>query len=243
MNDKLMDKKDTNLALGLGAIGKGFEEPVEQENLIIPRAKLVQGLPKEMAEMPEHVKPGMIINSLTKEILPNVFIPIFKFTNFIRFNARKKEEEGFDPAYGPGELIWRSDDPKDPRVMAETKFGPDGEKPIATTFWNFFSYFPGVPMPIIVSFSKSSFKTGKELFSLARFAANQQYPNMFNSQYKLTSAFKENEQGAFYLLKVAGAGRVEDKNDLQLCDVWYDSFKSQAIKMDESNLASEEEQK
>ncbi len=117
---------------------RGFEGGVDQEDLIIPRAKLIQALSPELAEGVEGIKIGSIINSLTKEILAQDFIPIFTFKNFIRFNPRSKDDPNFDSDYEPGAVIWKSVDPMDPRVKEQTKFGPNGEKPVAITFINFF---------------------------------------------------------------------------------------------------------
>lgn len=185
------------------ATGRGFEEPTDNEDLIIPRAKLLQALSPEVQD--DGMQQGLIINSLTKEVLPSTFIPIYKFTQWIRFNAVKKTDPGFDPAYEPKEIIWRSNDPSDERVIAEGAFGENGELPKATKFLNFLAYFPEMetPMPVILSFSKSSFRTGKELISLAKFAGG----DMFGRQYKLSSIQKENELGKFYVLKIAPAGK------------------------------------
>ncbi|WP_348260365.1 hypothetical protein, partial [Salmonella enterica] len=68
---------------------RGFESGITQEDLIIPRAKLIQALSPEITEG-LGVRPGDIINSLTKEVLPDEFIPVFMFKNFIRFNPRSK---------------------------------------------------------------------------------------------------------------------------------------------------------
>lgn len=219
------------------SVGRGFEEPTDKDQLIIPRAKLLQALSPEVQD--DKMSQGLIINSLTKEVLPEVFIPIFKFTTYIRFNPRDKKSPAFDPAFDPGAVLWRSNDPSDPKVRRETQFGPNGEKPLATTFLNFFSYFPGVPMPVVVSFFSSSYKEGKRLYSLARFGSNQQYPDMFCKKYKLTSVQKENDLGKFYVLQVTPTGIVEDKNDLQLCEIWYDSFSSKPVVMHEEGLNDE----
>jgi len=204
-NTELEAKKNTELSERLPE-GRGFEEPTDGEDLIIPRAKLLQALSPEVQD--DGMLQGLIINSLTKENLPEAFIPIFKFTNWIRFNAAKKTDPGFDPAFEPKEIIWRSTDPTDQRVIDESGFGPNGELPLATKFLNFLSYFPDMemPMPIILSFSKSSFRAGKELLSLTKYAGG----DMFSRQYKLSAIQKENELGKFFVLKVAMDGNADE---------------------------------
>lgn len=216
-------------ALAAGSRQRGFESGITQEDLIIPRAKLIQALSPEITEG-LGVKPGAIINSLTKEVLPDEFIPVFMFKNFIRFNPRSKADPSFDPAYEPGAVIWKSTDPEDPKVVAETRFGPNGEKPIATTFLNFFSYFPGVPMPVIVSFSKTSYRAGKQLLSLAKFCGG----DMFSRKYRLTSLMETNDIGTYAVFKVVPLGSTIPE-DYILCErLWNDfSEKSRDLQIHE----------
>lgn len=202
---------------------RGFEERIDQEDLIIPRAKLIQALSPEMSEGIKDVKIGSIINSLTKDVLPEEFIPVFMFKNFIRFNPRKKDDPNFDKKYEPGAVIWKSTDPDDPKVIAETRFGANGEKPLATTFLNFFSYFPGCPMPIIVSFSKTSYKTGKQLLSLGKFCGG----DMFSRKYRLTSQMETNDVGTYAVLKVTPVGQVEP-DEFKICERLWNDFSAKA---------------
>ena len=202
---------------------RGFESGVDQEDLIIPRAKLIQALSPEMQEGLDGIKIGSIINSLTKEMLPDEFIPIFAFKNYIRFNPRSKDDPNFDPAFEPGAIIWRSSDPSDPLVQEQTKFGRNGEKPVATTFLNFFSYFPGVPMPVIVSFSKTSYRSGKQLLSLGKFCGG----DMFSRKYKLMSQMETNDIGTYAVLKVTPVGN-SSPDDFAICEKLWTDFAAKA---------------
>lgn len=200
-----------------GAPARGFESGFDQDDLIIPRAKLIQKMSPEIDDGLD-VKPGEIINSLTKEKLPDVFIPIFAFKNFIRFNPRSETDPGYDPSFEPGAIIWKTNDPNDPRVLEETKFGPNGEKPIALSFINFFSYFPGVPMPVVVSFSKTSYKAGKQLLSLARFSGG----DMFSRKYKIGSKMEEKDGAKYAVFTVAAAGEA-GQEEFNSCErLWSD---------------------
>lgn len=204
-------------------VQRGFEGGVDREDLIIPRAKLMQALSPELTEGLEGIKVGSVINSLTKEVLPQEFIPIFMFKNYIRFNPRSKDDPNFDSEFDPGAVIWKSTDPLDPKVKAEARFGPNGEKPVATTFINFFSYFPGVPMPIIVSFSKTSYKAGKNLLSLAKFCGG----DMFSRKYKLVSQMETNDIATYAVLKVAPIGDTLAE-EYTVCERLWNDFASKA---------------
>jgi len=102
---------------------RGFESGVDQQDLIIPRAKLIQALSPEMQDGLPGIKIGAIINSLTKEPLPEEFIPIFSFKNYIRFNPRSKDDPNFDSDFEPGAIIWRSADPSDPQFRRRRSSG------------------------------------------------------------------------------------------------------------------------
>ena len=232
----LVKKQEVGL-MTPGAPQRGFEVSFNQNDYVIPRAKLIQALSPEMNEGLEGVKIGSIINSLTKEILPMEFIPVFAFKNFTRFNPRSKDDPNFDPNFEPGAMIWTSVDPYDPRVLKQTKFGPNGEKPAATTFLNFFSYFPGSPMPIIISFSKSSYKSGKQLLSLAKFSRG----DMFSKKYELTSAVESNSIGTYSVLKVAALGDSSPE-EFAICEkLWKDFAGSvQDIRMDSEEEVADE---
>lgn len=218
----------------LQAKGRGFEEDTQREDLIIPRAKLLQSMSPEIQAGEKDLKVGQIINSLTKEVLPSVFIPIFKFTQWIRFNPRDPKAAGYLKDFGAGDVIWRSSDPYDARVQAEGKFGEDGSKPLATKFLNFFSYFPGVTMPVIVSFSASSFKTGKQLLSLAQFTGG----DMFSKGYALSAAKEQNDMGTFYVLKVDAKGPASPE-DFKFAERLWQDFHAKEIKVDESGAEQE----
>jgi len=238
--NEMVEKKDGMIMDPNAAPSRGFEEDsFDNDDLIIPRAKLIQALSPEMSDDDlEGIKQGMIINSLSKEQLPDEFIPIFSFKNFIRFNAKTPDAPGYDPEFEPGAIIWKSNDHRDPKVVAECGFGPNGEKPLAVTFMNFFSYFPGVPMPIIVSFSKTSYKAGKQLFSLAKFSGG----DMFSRKYKLSSVKETNDIASYFVLKVAGAGLASEDEYTIAERLWqeYSTKKKDIIVHDEEGSVTEE---
>ena len=215
--------KEPAMMTAPGAVRRGFEEPVAREDLLIPRAKLLQALSPEIVEGAEGLKVGMIVNSITKEPMPEEFIPVFKFTNWVRFNPRDSKAPNYDSAFEPGAVIWRSDDPLDPKVQEEGQFGPNGERPIATKFLNFFAYFPGSEMPVIISFSNTSYKAGKQLLSLCQFTQG----DMFSRKYRLGSKLTKNDIGSFYVLTVEPAGKVSE-TEFRTSEGLWTTFSSKA---------------
>lgn len=228
MTKELMTQNATAL---MNPNAKGFESGTDRDELVIPRAALLQALSPDVVDSqttPEgkDLKAGMLINSLTREILPDVFIPVFYFPSWVRFNPRDPKAFGYDPAFGPGDVIWRSNDRTDPRVVEEAKFGPNGETPLATMFMNFFSYFPGVQMPVVVSFSKTSIKAGKRLLSLARFSGK----DIFAQKYRLSVKKEQNDKGTYFVLGVDLAGKMDaDDMDYKTAASYWEAFHAKPI--------------
>lgn len=216
---------------------RGLEEQGSREDLIIPRAKLLEALSPEVIEDGKSFQPGLLINSVTKEILPSTFVPIFRFFNWARFNPRNSKDPNFNPDFGPGGLIWRSTDPLDARVISEGKFGPNGERPLAVKFINFFSMFPGVPMPVIVSFSSSSIKAGQQLNSMAQFSGD----DMFATSYELTAKLESNDKGTYYVLRVKKGASVKGTDTFRQAEAWYEEYKPKKIQMHEEGEETDTE--
>lgn len=213
---------------------RGFEDEVDQSDVIIPRAKLIQPTCQELAELQKsHIYGGDIINSLTKEKLPGEFIPVFVYKEYIRFNGRKKEDPDFDPAFAPGALMWRTRDKNDPRV-AQCKFGPNGEVPLGQEVMNFFCIFDGQSMPTILGFAKTSYKTGKHLYSLAKFAGGP----MFSRKYKIRTTSTTNEQGTFFVMHVDPAGEC-DPETFKMAESYFNQFavRREELKTHDENVA------
>lgn len=202
---------------------KGFESQSSQDDFEIPRAKLFHGLPTEYEDYPD-AKPGQIINNITKEVLPAVFIPIFRHIEWIKFNPRDSKDPNFDSNFDAGAVIWRSTNPQDPRVIKDGAFGPNGELPTATKFLSFLSYFPGVNMPVIVSFSKTSFKAGKQLNTMLTFNTG----DMWESKFSLSSKLTKSGQNAYYVFEIKGAGKSSEA-EIAVAENLYNTFKSKPI--------------
>lgn len=232
MTDK---KKSTDLTpsaaavpaiLGTRELGLGHEQETDQGDIEIPRAKLIQATSDE-ATSNDAIKAGAVINNLTKEILPQVFTPILMFKNYIQWNPRKKDDPNYDPAFEPGDLIFNTPNRHDPRVIEGIKFGPNGEPPKVTQYMNFLCYFVDHKMPLILSFSKSSYPAGVRLNSLTKFYGG----HMFSNKFKLSVAQRDGATGKFFVLEVAPIGVTTDE-EAAIGKAWYEKFKGATIKVD-----------
>lgn len=197
----------------------GFEGGIDRENIVIPRAKLLQGLSEEVKQDPKQFQAGMIINSVTKEALPANFIPLAQMpTSWIYFNPRDKKHKNFVPEFGQGDVVWQCSDPNDPRVKEHGEWKGD-EPPAATEYMNFLCYFEGFPIPCVLGFAKTSFRTGKEFFTMALGFGGA----MFSRKYELTSQFKQKGGNDFFMLAVRAAGRCGE-DELAIGQMLYDVF-------------------
>ena len=224
MSNEIVKPEDAG-CLAVTTIQKGFESPIHPEDLIFPRAKLIQGLSPEMQDVESAGKyrVGMIINSLTKEELPKEFIRIFFWKIWVWFNSRDiKDEENFDPHFKPGDIIWTSNDEHDPRVVEQACFGSHGEKPKAITFFNFMAHFTDITTPLVISFSKTSLKAGKQLLSMAKLSGL----DMWGCKYNLTSTMESGAGATFAIYAVSLVGRVTPE-EYNLCENLWSNFSPQ----------------
>lgn len=227
--DKVLEEKKVN-AITTHPTARGFEEQTEKEDLILPRATLLQALSPLVVDGSEGCRPGVIINNVTQEVLPEVFVPIFKWTEYIKFNPRDNKADEFDPAFEAGGLIWKTTTPT-AEQLAECKFGEAGEKPTALKTMNFLCYFVGVNMPLVLSFAKTSFKAGKLLLSLAQFSGG----DMFSQKYALKSKQVEKSGTKYFIYEVRKLSKA-NKEEFAIAEGWYDNFRGKEIKTHDENI-------
>lgn len=212
---------------------RGLENSTEMKDLIIPRAKKIEAMSPEMQDtelLKSGVHPGVIINSITKEILPEKFIPVSYFKQWIRFNANKEGDRGWVDGYGPRDVIYNTQDKDDIRLAADAVW--DGDlPPVTTTFLCFLALFEGEECPVIVSFGGTNFKTGKVLLSLATFKGG----DLFSNKYKLTTKKKTNERGSYYVFDVSYCGKAES-DEYAKAETIYQSFRPQEAKIHDDNF-------
>lgn len=222
--------------IGTIPLGEGHENVDGVIEVTIPRAKLIQFTSQEAtATGDDRIEAGLIVNSLTKQPLPPLFMPIFKFTNFVRWNPRKKDQRGYDSNYQPGELIFQSTDVKDPRVQEGMNFGPNGEPPIVTRYMNFLCYFEGNGLPLILSFAKTSMKGGEGLNSLMQMHGG----NAWNNNYKIVVSIKEGAEGKYYVMDIK-PGRISTPEEKVVGKLWFDMFHKKNLKIDEEKTNDHE---
>lgn len=205
--------------------GRGFGTNISKDDLVLPRIELLQGQSPAVTDG-DH-KPGELVNSITKERLPEdlKIIPILVEKNFIKWRPR---EEG-------GGIDYRTNDPYDPRVVEDTKWHGD-EKPVCTAYLNFLCLIEGQDMPIVLSFCNTSYQSGRKLLTLAKMAGG----DIFNRKYRLTAIKRQNQYGTFYVFGVenAGAATAEER---QHAENLFETFQSQGLKFQEESNGDNDE--
>lgn len=209
-------------------VGRGHEVMPEMDEMEIPRAKIVQFTSEEAKakEKEDRVEPGTLINSITKQEIGKIFIPIMRSVNFIQWNPRKKEDPNFDPAFAPGALVFTTTNPRDPRVVDGIKFGPNGEAPKVTHYIDFLCYFPGEQYPLMLSFAKTSFQAGKRLNSLTMMMGG----DLFSGKYKIGYT-QEGESGSeHFVADIRPAGKSTPE-EFAIAEHWYNQFQGKKLKV------------
>jgi len=232
----LIKAQDTSVSTQVKA-PRGLENRTDQSDLILPRAKKIEAMSPEMQDeacVKSGVMPGKIINSITKEVLPEKFVPVFFFKQFIRFNASKMGERGWVDGFGPRDIVYITQDAKDPRLVKDAAWEGD-LPPVTMTFLNFLSVFEGQQMPIIVSFGGTNYKAGRELLSLASFKGG----DLFSNKYRLTTKKVDGDKGSYFVLK-CGYSEAATGQEYAVAENLYNSFAAKEVKVhtDDSSEAA-----
>lgn len=239
-NEKLTMVKQEAQALTTGNnVPMGFEDE-EAGDIIIPRVKVIQTLSPERKD--KVADEGDIINSLTKEKYNGkVFIPVFKFNNNIDWKDRA-DGGGIRCIARDGKVGEEIDGSR--KLCAQcrrcefdnTKQGRDAA-PKCTKYINFFGFFAGERMPIILSFAKTNFNEGKKLYSLAKVTMQ----NMWNHGYTLDNKKMAKNGNEWYIMVVNPAGPTSDE-DRAFAVTLYQGYRTtiQQVAMDLEDVSVNE---
>jgi hypothetical protein len=171
-----------------------------------------------------------------------VFIPVFKFNNNIWWKPRS-EGGGIKCIARDGKFGLMSDGTSLACKMCRKNEFDNSKQgaealPSCTKYINFFGFFQGEPMPIILSFSKTNFNEGKKLYSLAKVTMQ----NMWNHGYRLDAKLMSKGNNEWYIINPTMAGATSEE-DRQFGMALYQSFRGRSdlnFDMDDSNAAASE---
>ncbi len=242
MKDKTKDlvvKEETTELANQTGMPLGFEDD-DANDIIIPRVKVIQTLSPERKD--KIANEGDIINSLTKEKLNGkVFIPVFKFNNNIWWRDRS-EGGGIRCIARDGKLGTMSDGTTLLCASCKrcefdnTKQGKES-LPTCTKYINFFGFFAGERMPIILSFAKTSYNEGKKLYSLAKVTMQ----NMWNYGYTLNEKLQAKGGNEWFICVPTPAGATEESDrefGLSLYKMYRNSIQNLEYDMEDNTSAN-----
>ena len=238
MSNELTVQEKMALAEQNGA-PMGFEEE-DAGDSIIPRIKMVQTLSPEKKD--KLAEEGDIINSLTLDKLNGrSFIPVFKFNNNILW--RDRSEGGGIKCIARDGKVGQESDGKTLICATCRKCEFDNTKqgreaiPTCVKYINFFGFFEGERMPVILSFSKTNYGEGKKLYSLAKVSMQ----NMWNFKYKLEAKLMSKGSNEWYNIVAQSTG-ASDADDREFALGLYKNFRAMNeinFDMDDSGAGSD----
>lgn len=225
---------------GGGAISRPAQQPIrsrmhgeEQEDTLLPRLHIIQGLPQER-ELYGKFDEGDLINTITKERIATAaalpkFVPIFAWVEYICF----KEPRGSGIEY-------RTRDKADVPVQdLEWRDMPGGERkgPRATRIINWVVLLDGQAEPFVLSFKTTCINTGKTINTMEK---GRTAKNAGPGYYALVYRKKSNAKGPWLSPEVRPAGDPPaDMKDL--AEALYNSLDPQAVSTEVEQVDDENE--
>lgn len=209
MTTKAVDKPNTALATRTGARGL---ENFDKKDLVLARISLMQGLSKLVTK--EKKVPGTFVNTLTKETLGESveFIPV-SVTKY--FDLLKQ-----DPS-DPTKMIFegRTYNENDPKLIGRRFFNEDGLKANVNSVISYLVLLDGEPA--LLSFSKTSYKAGKKLGTIASLSGK----DLFATTYRVKAKAESRKDNDYFVMEVEEVGDTSE-TDFKLAEKMYDNFGS-----------------
>lgn len=209
---------------------------ITKDDITIPRFGLAQGLSPQIipgdAKYIKGLAMGDMFNNLTSQIYGAGPIDI------VIVRADKPRGIEFFPLKDGGGIKDFNVPITDSRMM----FGPNGEKPVATKFYDFITLMlpidPESPMTNIVALSMkaTSIKTAKKLNTMLK-----QLPvPSFTRRFKLTSKMTKNAKGQFAVFDVENYGFLAGP-ELEAAEKVFESIKDTSFKIEREPGQDDEE--
>ena len=219
-------------------------EGFDSEMLIIPRIKMVQML---SVEVTDGIKPGSLVDSVTKEVLAEpgeslLVVPLMVGRSRIFFRPIKegggiacRAIDGRNGIGEPGGLCAVC--PK--KEWTQNEKG-ENQPPECTEFLNV-AVMPlrdGQSIPLIVSFGKTSFMTGKQFIN----TIYMRQDNPWKFAYELSTKMIEDNKGIYAVMQFKPAGKAPQ----ELVDVmegYYTMLKNteHQVHIDEDEVRAEQQ--
>lgn len=221
-NQELMEREKQELTTEVEA-PLGYEEDDSNE-LIIPRLKVMNALSPEVRD--RDAEEGTIINSISKaDKTDGVFVPVFFFKNNILW--RDRADGGGIECIARDAKVGTDSTGVSLACSACLKCEFDNSKegrdavPTCTKYLNFFGFFNDDKTPIILSFSRTNYKEGKQMYTTAKLSRE----NMFNNQYTLGVKKLSKNGNEWFVVSPKLEGPTSEEDRI-LARQMYDSYRN-----------------
>lgn len=172
------------------------------------------------------VNPGLLFDSKNKDVIAagTPFMPLFRKRKFIHWTG---------PINEGGKIAFSTDNPNDPRIRAikglEFLTDPATGKtlpPAVTEYLNFYLMVAGYDDPLVLSFSRTSTKEGKDFSqSLLAQVSKDQLP-MYAHQYVFGDCvFHEEGDLSWWKISIKPDGVVQDEEAFKMAEEMYNKAK------------------
>lgn len=193
------------------------------EEIRLPIVGIIQEK-NHLLDQSEKYEIGQLVDFSTGEIISRKnddginalkFVPIHVKRVWIAKNPRTRDSKMFDSNFEPNALIFKTENPADPRIMEEEQLAKDRDAvPRVKKYLQYLCYIEGQDMPAIISFGKSSKVAGEQLLTKIQFA--KQGPgkvDMWKRKYQLTSVPATYQDHNFFKLNFE---RIDDPTEAEL---------------------------
>jgi hypothetical protein len=211
-------------------------------DLVLPRIKIVQAMSAEATDEPVRAAPGSFFDTLRGRDLGTSlrFIPLLPFKQRV-FLVRDEKRPAIDTALAAGGLdpLSEGDGLKcrsydmihgqgDPGIECAkcplSQWSEDNRPPLCSETYNV-AAMDELGEMIILSFSKSSAKTGKRVFSMLRMQPGQPWTSILEA----TTRKEKNDLGVFFVPDVKATGQATPTELLGQAIKWATQLKGTTI--------------
>ena len=200
-------------------------ENVGKEQLSFPRISIAQdsspSTKKKSSEYIDGIEAGDLFNTLTREIYtrPLTVVPILFFHSYIKFRPQDQ-----------GGGVLRMADSSANINPEELVFGPNGEKPLWTTLWNFLVFLPETQEVAVVSMKSTSTKIAKAWLSLQALFGKRA---AFSRYYQLETTYEDKGPHSYFNFKKVKSTGLVSEADYKTSEGLYLQFAGKKIEVSE----------
>lgn len=228
------------------------KENIHQQDMEIPRLKLMQGLSPELEQF-DRLRPGHFFHPAAELIFDGPFraVPIYMDVRYILWRPREsgggilaRADDGIHWSPSSGEFTVQLDK-KDGGHTVTWRLAPTVQQsglanwgtlnpddpnspPAATLMYNFLLAFPDEPdlLPAVLSFQRSSIKIGRRFNTKLKTVRAP----LFGTVWEFSAVKDPNASGNnFFNIDVKGAGLVEDQGLYEQYKGLYESVSNKGL--------------